>query len=84
MERMYREQLNVQDVDFIPVVEQMGVEYRGMEGGVVADADVLTDPMIGLQVSTMIPEGFYAEPVVEEDAPAEGDTPAEGDETVTE
>lgn len=61
MERIYREQLNVQDVEFIPVVEQMGIEYRGMEGAEVADARELTDPMIGLQVSTMIPEGYYAE-----------------------
>ena len=77
MERIYREQLNVQDVDFIPVVEQMGVKYRGMEGAEVADVRELTDPMIGLQVSTMIPEGFYAEPMAEEDAPAEEETTEE-------
>lgn len=67
MERIYREQLNVQDVEFIPVVEQMGVKYRGMEGGEVA-ADMLpVDSMNGLQVSTMIPEGYYAEPLAKEE-----------------
>lgn len=79
MERIYREQLNVQDVEFIPVVEQMGIEYRGMEGAEVADARELTDPMIGLQVSTMIPEGYYAEAA--EVSTDEPETEGEGTET---
>ena len=62
MERKYREQLNVQDVEFIPVVEQMGVTYReNFAGCEVADVKEITDPMVGLLVSDMIPEGFYAE-----------------------
>ena len=78
MERMYREQLNVQDVDFIPVVEQMGVTYReNFAGCEVADVKKITDPMVGLLVSDMIPEGFYAEPMTEEDAPAEEETTEE-------
>lgn len=62
MERMYREQLNVQDVEFIPVVEQMGITYReNFAGCEVADVKDITDPMVGLLVSDMIPEGYYAE-----------------------
>lgn len=72
MERKYREQLNVQDVEFIPVVEQMGVTYReNFAGCEVADVKEITDPMVGLLVSDMIPEGFYAETV---DVPAEDET----------
>ena len=76
MERKYREQLNVQDVEFIPVVEQMGVTYRkNFAGCEVADVKEITDPMVGLLVSDMIPEGFYAEST--EAAPAQEETTEE-------
>ena len=64
MERVLREQPMVEDVEFIPVVKQMGVEYRGFEGGAVEPADLPVDTKEGILVSTMIPEGFYAEPAV--------------------
>ena len=85
MERIYREQLNVQDVEFIPVVEQMGITYReNFAGCEVADVKEITDPMVGLLVSDMIPEGYYAEAAeVSTDEPTD-EPETEGEETETE
>lgn len=63
MERIYREQPKNEDVLFVPVVEQMGIEYRGFEGGETPVKMLPEDTMEGLMVSTMIPEGYFAEPM---------------------
>lgn len=71
MERVYREQPMVEDVKFTPVVEQVGMKYRGEKGG-LGEIDLLpVDTMEGLQVSEWIPEGYYAEPAKVEDTPAQ-------------
>ena len=61
MERIHREQPKVEDVLFVPVVEQNGVEYRGEKGGFGAINNLPVDTMEGLMVPTDIPEGYYAE-----------------------
>lgn len=73
MERFHREQPKAEEVMFIPVMEQVGVEYRGNEGGFVKPENLPVDTMEGLMVSNKIPEGFYVEPVKEEDATVDGD-----------
>ena len=79
MERIYREQPKNEDVRFITVAEQMGAEYRpDFEGGMGAIDNLPVDTMEGLVVSTVIPEGYYAEAAKEEAT----DTPV--DEEVTE
>ena len=79
MERIYREQPKNEDVRFVTVAEQMGAEYRpDFEGGMGAIDNLPVDTMEGLVVSTVIPEGYYAEDVKEEAT----DTPVE--EEVTE
>ena len=79
MERIYREQPKNEDVRFITVAEQMGAEYRSdFEGGMGAIDNLPVDTMEGLVVSTVIPEGYYAEAAKEEAT----DTPV--DEEVTE
>lgn len=79
MERIYREQPKNEDVRFITVAEQMGAEYRpDFEGGMGAIDNLPVDTMEGLVVSTVIPEGYYAEAAKEEAT----DTPVE--EEVTE
>ena len=86
MERIYREQPKNEDVRFVTVAEQMGAEYRGFEGGEGEIDNLPVDTMEGLVVSTVIPEGYYAEPV-KEDAPSQDgtDEPVEGEiETPTE
>lgn len=93
MERIYREQPKNEDVRFVTVAEQMGAEYRGFEGGMGEIDNLPVDTMEGLQVSTVIPEGYYAEAAKEDvpsqdgaeegetDAPVEGETdvPVEGE-----
>ena len=87
MERFYREQPKNEDVRFVTVAEQMGAEYRGFEGGMGEIDNLPVDTMEGLVVSTVIPEGYYAEAVKEDatDTPVEGgdeeptDTPVEGE-----
>lgn len=84
MKMIHREQPKVEDVMFVPVVEQVEMPYRGMEGGEYEVKCLPEDTMEGLQVSEWIPEGFYAEPV-EADAPAQGtDTPTEDGEELPE
>lgn len=61
MERIHREQPKVEDVLFVPVVEQNGVEYRGEKGGFGVIDNLPVDTMEGLMVPTDIPEGYYAE-----------------------
>lgn len=61
MERIHREQPKVEDVLFVPVVEQNCVEYRGEKGGFGAIDNLPVDTMEGLMVPTDIPEGYYAE-----------------------
>lgn len=77
MERLHREQPMVEDVKFTPVVEQMGVEYRGMKGGEVELDNLPVDTMEGLMVSTMIPEGFYAKPAAPAEEPEDEPTTEE-------
>ena len=83
MERIYREQPKNEDVRFVTVAEQMGTEYRGYEGGMGEIDNLPVDTMEGLQVSTVTPEGYYAE-AAKEDAPSQDgtDEPVE-DETNT-
>lgn len=69
MKMIHREQPKVEDVMFVPVVEQVEMPYRGMEGGAYEVKCLPEDTMEGLQVSEWIPEGFYVEPVVVEDTP---------------
>lgn len=64
MERIHRELPKVEDVFFESVAKQMGTEYRGVEGGEVAAHMLPVDTMEGLQVSTEIPEGYFAKPYV--------------------
>ena len=79
MERIYREQPKNEDVRFVTVAEQMGAKYRpDFEGGMRAIDNLPVDTMEGLVVSTVIPEGYYAEAAKEEAT----DTPVE--EEVTE
>ena len=61
MKMIHREQPKVEDVMFVPVVEQVEMPYRGMEGGAYEVKCLPEDTMEGLQVSEWIPEGFYAE-----------------------
>lgn len=88
MERIYREQPKNEDVRFVTIPEQMGAKYRpSFEGGEGAIDNLPVDTMEGLVVSTVIPEGYYAEAVKEDatDTPVEGgdeeptDTPVEGE-----
>ena len=85
MERIYREQPKNEDVRFVTVAEQMGAEYRGFEGGMGEIDNLPVDTREGRQVSTVIPEGYYAE-VVKEDAPSQDgtDEPVEGEEVTEE
>lgn len=79
MERIYREQPRKEDVRFVTVAEQMGAKYRpDFEGGMGAIDNLPVDTMEGLVVSTVIPEGYYAEAAKGETT----DTPVE--EEVTE
>lgn len=72
MERFYREQPKNEDVRFVTIPEQMGAEYRpNFEGGMGEIDNLPVDTMEGLVVSTVIPEGYYAE-AVKEDEPVEG------------
>lgn len=74
MERIYREQPKNEDVRFVTVAEQMGAEYRpDFEGGMGAIDNLPVDTMEGLVVSTVIPEGYYAE-AAKEDAPSQDGT----------
>lgn len=80
MEKFYREQPKNEDVRFVTIAEQKGAKYRGYEGGVAAVNELPVDSMEGLQVSTVIPEGYIAE-VAKEDGT---DEPVEGGDNVTE
>lgn len=74
MERIYREQPKNEDVRFITVAEQMGAEYRpNFEGGMGEIDNLPVDTMEGLVVSTVIPEGYYAE-AAKEDVPSQDGT----------
>lgn len=73
MKMIHREQPKVEDVMFVPVVEQVKMPYRGMEGGAYEVKSLPEDTMEGLQVSEWIPEGFYAEPVETDAAPEGGE-----------
>lgn len=54
MEKMHREQPMVEDVMFIPVVEQMGLEYtEKYVGGAVEPENLPVDTMEGLLVPAM-------------------------------
>lgn len=53
MERIHRMQPMVEDVMFVPVVEQVNVEFRGMEGGAVAPEHLPVDTMEGLLAVTI-------------------------------
>ena len=85
MERFLREQPKNEDVRFVTIPEQEGAEYRGFEGG-AGEIDLLpVDTMEGLMVSTVIPEGYYAESLVKvTDTPVEDEVPAEGEGDVVE
>ncbi len=81
MERIYREQPKNEDVRFVTIPEQHEVtaeDWRGFEGGMGEIDNLPVDTMEGLQVSRVIPEGYYAEAAKEEAT----DTPVE--EEVTE
>lgn len=80
MERIYREQPKNEDVRFVTIPEQMDAEYRGFEGGMGEIDNLPVDTMEGLQVSTVVPEGYYAE-AAKEDAPSQDgtDEPVEGE-----
>lgn len=85
MERIYREQPKNEDVRFVTIPEQMGAEYRpNFEGGMGEIDNLPVDTMEGLVVSTVIPEGYYAE-VAKEDAQSQDgtDEPVEGDDIPT-
>lgn len=73
MKMIHREQPKVEDVMFVPVVEQVEMPYRGMEGGEYEVKCLPEDTMEGLQVSEWIPEGFYAEPVKTDATPDGGE-----------
>lgn len=79
MERIYREQPKNEDVRFITVAEQMGAEYKpNFEGGMGEIDNLPVDTMEGLVVSTVIPEGYYAEAAKEETQSQDGtDEPIE-------
>ena len=80
MERFHREQPKVEDVLFVPVVEQNGVEYRGKKGGFGIIGNLAVDTMEGLMVPTDIPEGYYAEtPAQDSDEELPEDEGTEGD-----
>lgn len=87
MERIYREQPKNEDVRFMTIPEQKGedAKWRGFEGGMGEIDNLPVDTMEGLQVSQVIPEGYYAE-VVKEDAPSQDgtDEPVEGEEVTEE
>lgn len=68
MERIHREQPKVEDVLFVPVAKQVGTEYRGFEGGAVEANNLPVDTMEGLQVSTKMPEGYFAKPSTQSEA----------------
>ena len=82
MERIYREQPKNEDVRFVTIPEQKGeaAEWRGFTGGEGEIDNLPVDTMEGLQVSTVIPEGYYAE-AAKEDAPSQDgtDEPVEGE-----
>lgn len=76
MERIYREQPKNEDVRFMTIPEQYKVtaeNWRGSEGGEGEIDNLPVDTMEGLQVSTVIPVGYYAE-AVKEDAPSQDGT----------
>lgn len=79
MKNVHREQPMVADVEFVPVYDQIGVTYRGMEGGEVAPECLPVDTMEGLQVNDRIPEGFYAEAAASEDGSDDESNPDEGE-----
>lgn len=88
MERIYREQPKNEDVRFMTIPEQYKVtaeNWRGSEGGEGEIDNLPVDTMEGLQVSTVIPEGYYAE-AAKEDAPSQDgtDEPVEGEEVTEE
>ena len=72
MERIYREQPKNEDVRFMTIPEQKSedAKWRGFEGGMGEIDNLPVDTMEGLQVSTVIPVGYYAE-VAKEDAPSQ-------------
>lgn len=82
MERIYREQPKNEDVRFVTIPEQKGeaAEWRGFTGGEGEIDNLPVDTMEGLQVSKVIPEGYYAE-AAKEDAPSQDgtDEPVEGE-----
>lgn len=71
MEKFYREQPKNEDVRFVTIAEQKSAKYRGYEGGVAAVNELPVDSMEGLQVSTVIPEGYVAEDVKVEETVTE-------------
>lgn len=79
MKNVHREQPMVADVEFVPVYDQIGVTYRGMEGGEVAPECLPVDTMEGLQVNDRIPGGFYAEADASEDGSDDESNPDEGE-----
>lgn len=81
MERLHRLQPMVEDVLFVSTAKEQfpaKEDWRGMEGGEIV-ADLLpVDPMVGLQVPTIVPEGYYAEPA-KVDAPSQDATETESE-----
>ena len=79
MERFYREQPKNEDVRFVTIPEQKGeaAEWRGFTGGEGEIDNLPVDTMEGLQVSKVIPAGFYAEPAVVETPADDNDEPTD-------
>ena len=69
MERIYREQPKNEDVRFVTIPEQHELsakDWRGAEGGMGEIDNLPVDTMEGLQVSKVIPTGYYAAAVKED------------------